>query len=139
LFPAPANGVWGLLTTVEKPQSAALRIGTSLFGRPRGRKHEGRWGFINKSGAEVIPFQYRLVQSFHGGVAIVDTGLPEHPIGVIDPSGAVGYPAYVFEVCRRRMGREDSCSDKGSGRRLSFYDRSGNLVLGPYSLAFSLR
>jgi len=78
--PAPANGVWGLFDergkTAIKPRfESVLPFSEGLAAA----KHEGRWGFINKSGAEVIPFQYRLVQSFHGGVAIVDTGLPDIP------------------------------------------------------------
>src|ERR1051325_3002771 len=137
LFPAPANGVWGFIdnrgkTTIKPHFESVLPFSEGLAGA----KREGRWGFINKSGAEVIPFQYRLVQSFHGGVAIVDTGLPEHPIGVIDTSGA-----WVAQPVFRSLLSADGpggllFGQKEAGGGLSFYDRSGNLVLGPYSLAF---
>ena len=138
LFPAPANGVWGFIddrgkTAIKPHFESVLSFSEGLAGA----KREGRWGFINKSGAEVIPFQYRLVQSFHGGVAIVDTGLPEHPIGVIDTSGS-----WVVQPMFRSLSAADGpggllFGQKEPGGGLSFYDRSGNLILGPYSLAFA--
>ena len=137
LFPVPVNGVWGFIddrgkTAIAPHFETVLPFSEGLAGA----KHEGRWGFINKSGAEVIPFLYRTAQSFHGGVAIVDTGLPEHPIGVIDPSGA-----WVTQPMFRSLSAADGpggllFGQKEPGGGLSFYDRGGNLVLGPYSLAF---
>ncbi len=137
LFPAPANGAWGFIDDRGKVAIAPRFEAVLPFSEGlAGVKYEGRWGFINKSGVEVIPFHYRTVQSFHGGVAIVDTGLPEHPIGVIDPSGA-----WVTQPMFRSLSTAEGpdgffFGQKEAGDGLGFYDRRGKLVLGPYSLAF---
>lgn len=77
-----------------------------------------------------------MAQSFRSGVAIVDAGLPHHPIGVIDPSGA-----WVTQPLFRSLSAADGpggllLGEKEPAGGVAFYDRSGNLVLGPYFLAF---
>lgn len=137
LFPVPVNGAWGFMDDRGKIAIAPRFEAVQPFSEGlAGAKHEGRWGFINRTGAEVIPFQYKTAQSFHGGVAIVDTGVAEHPIGVIDPGGA-----WVTSPMFRSLTAADGPNgllfgqkDPASG--LTFYDRSGSAVLGPYSLAF---
>jgi len=137
LFPAPMNAGWGFIddrgkTVIAGRYEAVLPFSEGLAGA----KYEGRWGFINRNGAEVIPFLYRRVESFHGGVAIVDTGLPERPVGVIDSSGS-----WVTQPMFRSLTAADGPSgllfgEKQPGEGPSFYDRGGNVFLGPYSLAF---
>src|ERR1700730_1843722 len=90
----------------------------------------------DRNGSEVIPIRYRTVQSFRNGVAIVDTGLPDHPIGLIDTSGS-----WVTQPVFRSLSAADRPDDLLLGQKepaegSAFYDRSGNLVLGPYFLAF---
>lgn len=137
LFPAPIGATWGFIDNRGKvlipPRfEAVLPFSEGLAAA----KREGRWGYIDRTGSEVIPFRYRTAQSFHHGVAIVDTGLPDHPVGVIDPSGSWVTPP-LFRSLKDAdgpggllLGQKEPA--EGSG----FYDRSGNLVLGPYFLAF---
>ena len=137
LFPAPIGAAWGFIddrghTVIPSRFESVQPFSEGLAAA----KYEGRWGYINRSGAPVIPFRYRTAQSFHGGVAIVDTGLPEHPMGVIDPSGA-----WVTEPMFRSLSAADGpggllLGQKEPGGGANFYDRSGKLVLGPYSLSF---
>ncbi len=137
LFPVPEKGGWGFIDdrgkiVIPPHFEAALPFSEGLAGA----KREGRWGFINRSGAELIPFQYRTVQSFHGGVAIVDTGVAEHPVGVIDANGT-----WVSQPMFRQLSAADGpdgmlFGQKEPGGGPTFFDRSGNAVLGPYSLAF---
>lgn len=60
-----------------------------------GVKREGRWGFIDRHGKEVIAPRFRAVRPFHQGRAVVETGLTDQPVGVIDSSGTLtlGRPA----------------------------------------------
>ena len=137
LFPAPLGTAWGFIDnhgkTVIPPRfEAALLFSEDLAAV----KREGRWGYIDRNGSEVIPIRYRTAQSFRNGVAIVDTGLPDHPIGVIDTSGA-----WVTQPLFRSLSAADGPSGLLLGQKepadgSGFYDRSGNLVLGPYFLAF---
>ena len=138
LFPAPLSAAWGFIDNRGKVAIDGRFESVQSFSEGlAAAKHEGRWGFINRNGAEVIPFRYRSVQSFQGGAAIVDTGLPEHPVGVIDQSGA-----WVVQPLFRSISAADGkiggflLGQKEAGDGLSFYDHFGNLVLGPYSLAF---
>jgi len=137
LFPAPIGTAWGFIDNRGKIVIASHFEAVQPFSEGLAAvKHEGRWGYINRSGAEVIPFRYRSAQSFRGGVAIVDTGLPDHPVGVIDPTGS-----WVTQPLFRGLSTADGpggflFGQKEAGDGLSFYDRAGNLVLGPYSLAF---
>jgi len=137
LFPAPQGTTWGFIDnrgkTVIAPRfEAALPYSEGLAGV----KREGRWGYIDRNGSEVIPIRYRAVQSFRNGVAIVDTGLPDHPVGVIDTSGSWVTPPLFRSLSAADgpdgllLGQKEPA--EGSG----FYDRSGKLVLGPYFLAF---
>lgn len=96
----------------------------------------GRWGYIDRSGTEIVPFRFRAARSFSDGVAIVDTGLPGHPMGVIDPRGA-----WVVEPSFRTLepaGGPDGLllGQVEPGRGTGFYDRRGNLVHGPFAMAF---
>ena len=137
LFPVPVNEVWGFIDdrgkiAIAPRYEAVLPFSEGLAGA----KREGRWGYVNRSGAEVIPFLYKTVQGFHGGVAIVNTGSAEHPVGVIDATGS-----WVTEPMFRGLTAGDGPNGLLFGQKepasgLTFYDRSGNLVLGPYSLAF---
>ena len=137
LFPVPVNGVWGFIDDRGKMVIAPRFEAVLPFSEGlAGAKREGRWGFINRSGAEIIPVQYKTVQSFHDGVAIVDTGVPEHSVGVIEVSGA-----WVTQPMFRHLSAADGpggllFGQKEPGDGLTFYDRNGTRVLGPYSLAF---
>ena len=138
LFPAPLGTAWGFIDnrgkTVVAPRFEAAQAFTEDFAAV---KREGRWGYIDRNGSEVIPVRYRTAESFHNGVAIVDSGLPDHPIGVIDTSGS-----WVTQPIFRSLSAADGPDGLLLGQKepaggFGFYDRSGNLVLGPYFLAFS--
>lgn len=137
LFPAPIGATWGFIDNRGKvlipPRfEAVLPFSEGLAAA----KREGRWGYVDRSGSEVIPFRYRTAQSFHHGVAIVDTGLPDHPVGVIDPSGSWVTPP-LFRSLKDADGPGGLLlGEKEPAEGSGFYDRSGNLVLGPYFLAF---
>ena len=137
LFPAPLGTSWGFINdrgkTVIPPRFEAAQPFSEDLAAV---KREGRWGYIDRHGSEVIPIRYKMAQSFRSGVAIVDAGLPDHPIGVIDPSGA-----WVTQPLFRSLSAADGpggllLGEKEPAGGVAFYDRSGNLVLGPYSLAF---
>jgi hypothetical protein len=138
LFPVPQGSTWGFIDNRGKiviaPRfEAALPFSEGLAAV----KREGRWGYIDRNGAEVIPIRYQKAQSFRNGVAIVDTGLPDHPVGLINTSGS-----WVTQPLFRSLSGADGpdgllLGQKEPAEGFGFYDRSGNLVLGPYFLAFS--
>ena len=137
LFPAPLGTSWGFINnpgkTVIPPRfESALPFSENLSAV----KREGRWGYIDRSGSEVIPIRYRTAQSFRNGVAIVDTGLPDHPVGLIDKTGA-----WVTQPMFRSLSAPDAPDGLFLGQKepsdgSGYYDRSGSLVLGPYFLAY---
>jgi WG repeat protein len=137
LFPAPQGNTWGFIDNRGKaviaPRfEAALPYSEGLAAV----KREGRWGYIDRNGLEVIPIRYRTVQSFRNGVAIVDTGLPNHPVGLIDTAGSWVTPP-LFRSLSAAAGPDGLLlGQKEPAEGFGFYDRSGNLVLGPYFLAF---
>jgi hypothetical protein len=137
LFPVPVAGAVGFINNLGKlvipaRYDAALPFSEDLAAV----KHEGRWGYIDRTGREAIPYLYKTAENFHGGVAIVNTGLPEHPVGLIDSTGAfVIHP--VFRYLTAGAGPDELfLGEKEPGTGPSFFDRSGNRVLGPYSQAF---
>jgi hypothetical protein len=137
LFPAPGGTGWGFIDNRGKiviaPRfEAALPYSEGLAAI----KREGRWGYIDRNGAEVIPVRYRTAQSFRNGVAIVDTGLPDHPIGLIDTTGAWVTPPQFRSISAADGPDGLLLGQKEPAEGIGFYDRSGNLVLGPYFLAF---
>jgi len=137
LFPAPQGNTWGFIDnrgkTVIAPRfEAALPYSEGLAAV----KREGRWGYIDRNGSEVIPVRYRTVQSFRNAVAVVDTGLPDHPVGLIDTTGS-----WVTQPLFRSLSAADGpdgllLGQKEPAEGFGFYNRSGSLVLGPYFLAF---
>ncbi len=137
LFPAPLGAAWGYIdnrgkTAIAPRFESALPYSEGLAAV----KREGRWGYIDRTGSEVIPIRYRRAESFHNGVAVVDTGLPDHPVGLIDASGS-----WVTQPAFRTLTPAEDPDGPFLGQRepagdLNYYDRSGNLVLGPYVLAF---
>ena len=137
LFPAPQGTTWGFIDNRGKiviaPRfEAALPYSEGLAAV----KREGRWGYIDLIGSEVIPIRYRTVQSFRNGFAIVDAGLPDHPVGLIDTSGSWVTPP-LFRSLSAADGPDGLLlGQKEPAEGFGFYDRSGNLVLGPYFLAF---
>lgn len=54
----------------------------------------GEWGFINKTGQEVVPLQYTDVKNFHEGLAAVKT----NQWGYIDKTGQIVIPFQYFEA-----------------------------------------
>jgi hypothetical protein len=137
LFPASSGANVGFIDNRGKMVIAARYESALPFSEGlAGVKREGRWGYIDRNGSEVIPIRYRSAQGFKNGVAIVDSGLPDHPVGLIDTQGA-----WVLQPLFRAltpgdtpdaplMGQKDA--SEGSG----YYDRSGNMVLGPYFMAY---
>ena len=137
LFPAPLGTAWGFIDNRGKIIIAPRFEAAQPYSEGLAAvKREGRWGYIDRNGSEVIPIRYRTVQSFRNGVAIVDTGLPDHPVGLIDTSGS-----WVTQPLFRSLSAADGpdgllLGQKEPAEGFGFYDRSGNLVLGPYFLAF---
>lgn len=137
LFPATDGSRWGFVDSRGKSVIAArfenvLPFSEGLAAVMLG----GRWGYVDRNGAEVIPFRFRGARNFRNGVAIVDTGVPGRPMGLIDARGA-----WVVEPSFRSLESADGPNglllgtiDPGTGS--GFYDREGNLVFGPYALAF---
>ena len=137
LFPAPLGSAWGFIDNRGKIAIAPRFEGALPFSEGLAAvKREGRWGYIYRNGSEVIPIRYKAAQSFRNGVAIVDTGLPDHPIGLIDTSGSWVTPP-LFRSLSAADGPDGLLlGQKEPAQGSGFYDRSGNLVLGPYFLAF---
>src|SRR5262245_37082299 len=95
----------------------------------------GHWGYIDRAGTVVIPAVHHWAREFHGGVAIVDSGLPDRPYGLMDSSGA-----WIVKPSFRSLQPGDETGQFFIGQNLSagmgFYDRSGKLAFGPFDLVF---
>ena len=84
----------------------------------------GKWGFIDKSGATILPFQYDTVTSFNNGVcAIVIDG----KWGFIHRDGKVALPP-VWEKTGEFA--EGLCPVKKDGK-WGLIDITGKLILQP--------
>jgi hypothetical protein len=113
LFPAPLGTAWGFINNRGKTVIAPRFEAAQPFSEDLAAvKREGRWGYIDRNGSEVIPVRYRTAQSFHNGVAIVDSGLPDHPIGVIDTSGA-----WITQPIFRSLSAADGPNDLLLGQK----------------------
>jgi hypothetical protein len=137
LFPAPLGTAWGFIDNRGKTVIPARFEAAQPFSEDLAAvKREGRWGYIDRNGSEVIPIRYRTAQNFRNGVAIVDTGLPDHPIGLIDKTGAWVTPPLFRSLSTADVPDGLLLGQKEPAGGSGFYDRSGNLVLGPYFLAY---
>ncbi|MEO8754360.1 MAG: WG repeat-containing protein [Casimicrobiaceae bacterium] len=137
LFPAPDGARWGYIDgrgkTAIKPRfEDALPFSEGMAAV----KADGHWGYIDRSGTQVIPSRYRAAQEFRNGVAVVDAGVRDHPLGIIDTTGGwVVEPA--FRSLKPGNGPDGLLlGQKEAGQGFAYYDRDGNLVHGPYELAF---
>ena len=73
-------------------------------------KKDGKWGYIDTTGAVVIPFQYNYAYSFSEGKAVVSLGegrtgtnwegeeITEWPMGLIDEQGRRKQAFYVMKA-----------------------------------------
>ncbi len=75
----------GDLPPCEKPAKRQIAADEPLYPV----QIKGQWGFIDHTGAFVVPATYEIARSFHEGRAVV---MAEKKAGVIDPTGRVIVP-----------------------------------------------
>jgi hypothetical protein len=70
--------------------SCGIRTSDIVFSGGLAPAYNGalHWGYIDRTGATVLPFEYYNAESFQDGVALVDVGTPPYPYELIDRSGA---------------------------------------------------
>lgn len=137
LFPAPMGTQWGYIDGAGRQAIAPAYENAGGFssGRAPVALHD-RWGYIDVNGAVLIPAIYRSAQEFRGDLAIVDSGLVDHPFGLIDPKGG-----WVVSPSFRSLAPGDEAGElylgqHEAGEASAFYDRRGKLVCGPFEMAF---
>lgn len=87
----------------------------------RAVEKEGKWGFINKTKEQVIPFEYDEVRPFDEGLAMVRTG---EQWGYIDKSGKIVIPLEYDDVSNFNNGHAFVKKDG----RLGLIDSLGNIT-----------
>lgn len=140
LFPARFSGGAGFIDARGRVVIPARFENAGLFREDRGAVQlNGRWGYVDRRGRLVIPTIHRSVGEFAGGVAVVDSGLPSHPYGLIDSQGA-----WVLAPRFRSLAPGDESGhlfigQTDAGSPTGFYNRAGEMVLGPFEYAYPFR
>jgi hypothetical protein len=137
LFPAPLGTQWGFIDSTGREAIPPQYEGAGPFssGLAPVALHD-RWGYVDRNGRQVIPAVHRAAQAFRGDLAIVDSGLPERPFGLLDTKGA-----WALRPTFRSLAPGDDAGTLYLGQRepeegMTFYDRHGKLVCGPFEMAF---
>ena len=94
----------------------------------------GKYGFIDQTGNEIVNLQYDYASSFSNGFAAVsqggfwdpDAGYVEGKWGFIDKTGKVVVPIIYDNVCNFKEGLAAVVEDDG---KLGFVDTSGKVVI----------
>ena len=84
-------------------------------------KLNGKYGFIDKSGNEVIPCKYDYVQGFHEGLALVKQN---YKIGFIDKTGNQVIPC-IYDVAWEFL---DGLTRVKQNNKWGFVDKNGKLI-----------
>ena len=84
----------------------------------------GKWGFIDKAGKTILPFEYGTVTSFNDGVCAV---LMEGKWGFIRPDGSVKYPP----EWEKTVSFQEAVCPVPKGGLWGLIDPTGKLVLQP--------
>ncbi|MCU0778830.1 MAG: WG repeat-containing protein, partial [Akkermansiaceae bacterium] len=97
-------------------------VSKRIANKPEPGESEFLWGYIDKSGKQVIDFSFESASSFKKGIAVVST---KEGYGYIDPSGKFVIPpkfrlAWEFSEGLARVTVETG--------QMAFIDRSGQLV-----------
>ena len=100
-------------------------IGFGKSGLSRAEKN-GKWGFINKSGAEVIPFIYSGANGFVNGLAPV---CKDDKWGYIDTQGKVVIPFKYDEAGVFKDGLAEVTKGKYQDSKSGFIDTTGKEVI----------
>lgn len=92
---------------------------------------DGKWGFIDKTGEIVIPFQYYMVDSFSEGLAVA-TMDPDGLVGYIDKTGTEVIP-YIYKGANPFIeGVAAVQTEDDSGPNIFFIDQTGAEFTPPY-------
>lgn len=89
---------------------------------------DGSWGFIDRTGKEVVPPKYDWAGDFYDGLAMVfiaDRESEDGKWGFIDRTGKEVVPVIYDEVGEFREGRAAVCKDG----KLGFVDETGSIVI----------
>jgi hypothetical protein len=87
-------------------------------------KNPGRWGYLNKAGALVIPMTFQLADEFHEGLAAAQHS---HISGFIDHNGSFVFTA-PFDVS---WGFSEGVVLVKSNLKMIYYDRTGRRLPTP--------
>lgn len=82
----------------------------------------GRWGFVNRSGEEVIKTQYRVAHDFSEGLAIV---FDQSRWGAINPSGGIAIKPQYLRMGDFKEGKAWVHLPKG---KKGYIDKNGKLL-----------
>jgi len=138
LFAAPVGPHWGFIDSHGHTVIDGRFDQVRRFSEGRAAVElSGRWGYIDRTGTVVIPAVQRAAHDFHAGAAIVDSGQPDQPFGLMDSSGSWIVPPSFRSLLPGDFGAgQFFIGQKAPGDLAGFYDRSGRLVFGPYEMAF---
>ncbi|MEO0469899.1 MAG: WG repeat-containing protein, partial [Bacteroidota bacterium] len=98
---------------VERPVNGAIRA-----------KKNGKWGFLDVTGKEIVPFRYANAGDFYDGLARVRIG-PRW--GFVNMEGELAIPSEMLEVGDFSEGLAAARDKRGFG----FIDTLGNWVIKP--------
>ncbi len=97
----------------------------------------GKWGFIDKTGKEVVPFSYEAAQKFSEGMAAV---MKNNKIGFVDAAGKEVIPCAYSNSAE---GFSQGLAAVEKGGKWGFIDKTGEVVIdftydGAYSFSEGL-
>jgi len=85
-----------------------------------------KWGYIDKSGKEIIPLEFDKAQNFKDGLAIV---VKNQKCGFIDKSGKIVIPCEYEYAESFSEGLAFVSKDVGKDRKFGFIDKTGKEII----------
>ncbi|RYD48288.1 MAG: WG repeat-containing protein, partial [Verrucomicrobiaceae bacterium] len=115
-------------------ESLQMAYGTIFNDGLAGAKKDGRWGFIDRKGQVVIPFEYDLVGEFSEGLAGVRK---DGKCGFVDTAGKLAVPMEWDGVVKFRNGvaevtlggKQEGGSMRAKGGKWGLVGKTGRVVV----------
>ena len=85
--------------------------------------NDGKWGFINKNGNEIIRAQYSNIYTFTNGMALV---VKDDKYGAIDVNGKIVCP---IEYKNALGYSEELCAVQSQNGKWGFVDKEGSIII----------
>ncbi|MFT5648479.1 MAG: hypothetical protein ACI976_003179, partial [Aureispira sp.] len=103
-----------------------LKVRTYHEDRVAVRNLAGRWGFVNRTGTEVVKAQYRVARDFSEGLAII---FDQSRWGAINPSGDISIKPEYLRMGDFKEGKAWVHLAKG---KKGYIDKNGNLIFSKH-------